>query len=279
MPRARQISPQTPNSFDSPPRTCYDKIVALTIMRLLYDGKAKQLFTGPQPYTVIISFKDSVTAGNAAKRAEFPNKGALCNAISTKLFALLAAQKVRSHFIARLDEHQFLARQVEIIPLEVVVRNRATGSIVKRLGLERGRPFQPPLLEFFYKSDTLGDPLICEAHARTLDIATVQEIAAIKAAALQANAILKEYFADLKLDLIDMKFEFGRCLTPPVPSPSTGRVREGSGEVLLADELSPDTMRLWDAATGESLDKDVFREDKGDLLTAYREVARRMGVL
>lgn len=267
MPRARQISPQTPHSFDSPPQTCYDK--AVTIMQLLYDGKAKQLFSGPKPHTVVLYFKDSVTAGNAAKRAQFPNKGALCNTISTKLFELLATKGVPSHFIAKLDEHRLLAHQVEIIPLEVVLRNWAAGSIVKRLGLGRGEAFHPPLLEFFYKSDPLGDPLICESHVLARRLAAEKELAQIKEQALRANSILKDYFAGLGLKLIDLKFEFGR---PPSPL-------QGEGEILLADELSPDTLRLWDAATGESLDKDVFREDKGDLITAYREVARRMGAL
>jgi phosphoribosylaminoimidazole-succinocarboxamide synthase len=232
-------------------------------MTLLYDGKAKQLFSGPQPHTVIVSFKDAATAGNAAKRALFPQKGALCNTISSKLFELLAAHNLHSHYIRKLNEQSFLAHNLHILPLEVVVRNRAAGSITKRLGIERGRPFQPPLLELFYKSDALGDPLLYESHAQVMGLATERELTQIKEQALRANEILKIYFAELDLQLIDMKFEFGR---------------KGEG-ILLADEISPDTMRLWDAQTNESLDKDVFREDKGDLISAYREVARRMGVL
>jgi phosphoribosylaminoimidazole-succinocarboxamide synthase len=231
-------------------------------MQLLYEGKAKKLFKGPQAGTVIVRFKDSVTAGNAAKRAEISGKGALAGAISTKLLELVNAKGVPTHLVKVLDKQSFLARQVEIIPLEVVVRNWAAGSIVKRLGLERGRAFEPPLVEFFYKSDTLGDPLIGESHIAALKLAKPAEVEEIKRLALQANAALKDYFAIISLKLIDMKFEFGRA----------------ARKILLADEISPDTMRLWDAQTGDSLDKDVFREDKGDLLTTYREVARRMGL-
>ncbi len=232
-------------------------------MKPLYDGKAKTLFPGPDPNTVIVFFKDTVTAGDGVKRDAIPGKGALAAQISCKLFELLH-NAVPSHYIKQRDERSFLAKRVQIIPLEVVVRNVAAGSIVKRLGLTRGQVFDPPLLELFYKSDALHDPLICEAHALALRLATPHELSQIKDYALQANAILKEYFLGVGLKLIDMKFEFGK--TP-------------DGEILLADEISPDTMRLWDARTNESLDKDVFREDKGDLLTVYREVARRMGIL
>ncbi len=231
-------------------------------MQPLYEGKAKQLFPGPQPDTVIVFFKDSVTAGDGKKRATISGKGELAAQISIKLFELLK-ETVPSHYMKQLDVRSFLAKRVEIVPLEVVVRNLAAGSIVKRLGLSRGQPFQPPLVEFFYKSDPLGDPLICPTHIRAMGIATDEEISQMADCALRANALLREYFAGLGLVLVDMKFEFGR--TP-------------LGELLLADEISPDTMRLWDARTNESLDKDVFREDKGDLLITYREVARRMGL-
>jgi len=255
--------------------------------QLLYQGKAKQIFSGPDPHTIIIRFTDNVTAGNGKKRATIPGKGALAAQISIKLFELLSTQNIPTHYIRQLDEQSFLARKVQIIPLEVVVRNYATGSIVKRLGVPRGRAFQPPLVEYFYKSDELGDPLICEAHIRALGLATPEELAQISTVAQQAAALLTDYFAQRDLQLVDMKFEFGRDLTPQ-PSSLKGkgehsplRVGEGLGEgsrILLADEISPDTMRLWDAHTHESLDKDVFREDKGDLLATYREVARRMGI-
>jgi phosphoribosylaminoimidazole-succinocarboxamide synthase len=233
-------------------------------MQLLYEGKAKKLFAGTEPHTVIVQFKDSVTAGNAAKRAQIMGKGALASAISIQLLALVSEKGLPTHFVRKLDEKSFLARHVEIIPLEVVVRNWTAGSIVKRLGLERGKRFEPPLVEFFYKSDALGDPLIGESHIQALGLATRCEVERLKELALQANQILKEHFAAIHLKLIDMKFEFGRA--------------QPRGELLLADEISPDTMRLWDAQTDASLDKDVFREDKGDLLSTYREVARRMGL-
>lgn len=247
--------------LDDPRAGCYDEA-----MTLLYEGKAKKMLVGPQPDTVVIFFKDSVTAGDGKKRAQISGKGALAATISTKLFELLASNGVHSHYIKRLDAQSFLARKVQIIPLEVVVRNWATGSIVKRLGLERGKAFNPPLLELFYKSDPLGDPLICEPHILAMQLATEKELVQIREQALKANMILKEYFAELGLKLVDMKFEFGR--PPGAPS-----------EILLADEISPDTLRLWDEQTGASLDKDVFREDKGDLLLTYKEVARRMGVV
>jgi phosphoribosylaminoimidazole-succinocarboxamide synthase len=235
-------------------------------MQLLYEGKAKKLFDSPESGMVVIQFKDSVTAGNAAKRAEISGKGALASAISIKLLELVSRSGVSTHFVRKLDATSFLARQVQIIPLEVVVRNWAAGSIVKRLGLKRGRVFEPALVEFFLKSDALGDPLLAEAHIRALGLATADEVERIKELALKANTVLKGYFDSLGLRLIDMKFEFGRARHQP-------------NTILLADEISPDTMRLWDARTGESLDKDVFREDKGDLLTAYRAVAQRMGLL
>lgn len=232
-------------------------------MQLLYQGKAKQLLAGPHPDTLIVHFTDSVTAGDGTKRASIPGKGALAAQISVKLFELLK-ETVPSHYISQLDAQSFLAKRVQIIPVEVVVRNYAAGSIVKRLGLTRGQSFNPPLVELFYKSDALHDPLICDAHAVTLGLATSAELAQLKDYALQANSLLRDYFASLGLKLIDMKFEFGR--TP-------------DGKILLADEISPDTMRLWDVRTNESLDKDVFREDKGDLLEVYREVARRLRIL
>ncbi len=232
-------------------------------MQMLYDGKAKTLFAGTLPDTVVIFFKDTVTAGDGTKRDSIPGKGALAAQISIRLFELLAEHSLPSHYIRKLDQQSFLAQKVQIIPLEVVVRNLAAGSIVKRLGLERGQVFSPPLVEFFYKSDALHDPLLCEAHIDSLKLASHDELKKMKDYALRANAILTDYYKQIGLQLVDMKFEFGR--TP-------------QGEILLADEISPDTMRLWDAQTNESLDKDVFREDKGDLLHVYRAVAQRMGI-
>jgi len=256
-------------------------------MQLLYEGKAKQLFATEDPSTIIVRFTDNVTAGNGKKRETIPGKGALTAHISIQLFELLSRQNIPTHYIRQLDDQSFLAKKVQIIPLEVVVRTCAAGSIVKRLGLARGHIFTPPLVELFYKSDTLHDPLICDTHALALHLATAEELAHIKELARRAAALLTEYFAQRELRLVDMKFEFGRDLTPQPPSLkgkgelSPPRVGEGLGEgaqILLADEISPDTMRLWDARTNESFDKDVFREDKGDLLATYREVARRLGI-
>lgn len=232
-------------------------------MQPLYDGKAKTLYPGPSPDTVVIVFKDTVTAGDGKKRASIPGKGALAAQISMKLFELLATQQIPSHFIKQLDPHSFLAKKVRIIPLEVVVRNYAAGSIVTRLGLTRGAAFHPPLVELFYKSDALHDPLICEAHALALHLATAQQLAQIKEHALRATALLHEYFARRQAQLVDIKFEFGTT---------------DDGQILLADEISPDTFRLWDAHTTASLDKDVFRHDTGDLIAVYQEVARRIGL-
>jgi phosphoribosylaminoimidazole-succinocarboxamide synthase len=236
--------------------------------QLLYQGKAKQLLATPDPQTIIVRFTDTVTALNGKKRATIPGKGALAAQISMRLFELLSTQNIPTHYIRQLDQQSFLAHKVQIIPLEVVVRHYATGSITKRLGIPKGRAFQPPLVEFFYKSDELGDPPLCEAHIYALGLATPHELAQIVSLAQRAAAILSDYVAQRDLKLVDMKFEFGR-------------VGEGPGEgsrILLADEISPDTMRLWDARTDESLDKDVFREDKGDLLRAYQEVARRLNL-
>jgi phosphoribosylaminoimidazole-succinocarboxamide synthase len=262
--------------------------------QLLYQGKAKQLLATPDPATIIVRFTDTVTALNGKKRATIPGKGALAAQISMRLFELLSTQNIPTHYIRQLDQQSFLAHKVQIIPLEVVVRHYATGSITKRLGIPKGRAFQPPLVEFFYKSDELGDPPLCEAHIYALGLATPHELAQIVSLAQRAAALLSDYVAQRDLKLVDIKFEFGRDLTPqppfppspPAPLPSEGEgsagVRGlGKGEgsrILLADEISPDTMRLWDARTDESLDKDVFREDKGDLLRAYQEVARRLNL-
>jgi phosphoribosylaminoimidazole-succinocarboxamide synthase len=231
--------------------------------QLLYQGKAKQLLATPDPQTIIVRFTDTVTALNGKKRATIPGKGALAAQISMRLFELLSTQNIPTHYIRQLDQQSFLAHKVQIIPLEVVVRHYATGSITKRLGIPKGRAFQPPLVEFFYKSDELGDPPLCEAHIYALGLATPHELAQIVSLAQRAAALLSDYVAQRDLKLVDIKFEFGRT---------------AAGALLLADEISPDTMRLWDARTNESLDKDVFREDKGDLLRAYQEVARRLNL-
>lgn len=230
-------------------------------MRIIYEGKAKYLAEGPKPGTLLMVFKDTVTAGDGAKRTELPGKGALCKAITSLLFLHLNGKGLPTHYLGETEEG-ILVKRVRIIPLEVVVRNRATGSIVRRLGLEKGKPFSPPLFELFYKNDALHDPFICEDHAVMMNLATREEITRLRELALRANEILSDLFAKRGFTLVDIKFEFGY---------------DDEGNLLLADEISPDTFRLWKTGTQESYDKDVFREDKGDLIAAYRAVAQALG--
>ena len=232
-------------------------------MKIVYEGKAKYLAEGPKPGTLLMVFKDTVTAGDGAKRAELPGKGSLCKGISSVLFLHLHEHGIPTHYLGETEEG-LLVRQVRIIPLEVVVRNLATGSIVRRLGLEKGKPFSPPLFELFYKNDALHDPFICEDHAVMLGLATKEEIARLRELALKANQVLYDFFAGRGFTLVDIKFEFGY---------------DPDGNLVLADEISPDTFRLWKTGTQESYDKDVFREDKGDLIAAYRAVAQAIGAL
>ncbi|MEO0141184.1 MAG: phosphoribosylaminoimidazolesuccinocarboxamide synthase [candidate division WOR-3 bacterium] len=229
-------------------------------MKLLHEGKAKQVYEADEPGRVIIHFKDSLTAFDALKRATVEGKGALNCGISVKLFQFLESKGIRTHFLGQLSATSFLARRVRIIPLEVLVRFRAAGSLCKRYGIERGRRLEIPLVEFTLKDDSLHDPLICPMTVLALGIADEEQVQEMQKIALDAGIALKGLFAQKGLELVDMKFEFG-----------VG----DDGKLYLADEISPDTMRLW-TPDGESLDKDVFREDKGDVLETYREVARRL---
>jgi phosphoribosylaminoimidazole-succinocarboxamide synthase len=232
-------------------------------MKILYEGKAKQILEGPVPEQVIVHFKDSATAFDGEKAAEIGGKGRLNALMSAHLFELLADRGVKTHYVEK-TENGFLARRVTIVPLEVVIRNVAAGSIVRRLGVENGLRFKEPLVEFYYKSDELHDPLLCLSHIELLGFASTEDVGTMTAMALDTNRILGEYFDHLDLLLVDMKFEFGRAK---------------DGEILLADEISPDTMRLWAKDTETSMDKDVFRFDKGDLIETYTRVARKMGVI
>ncbi|MGC8893459.1 MAG: phosphoribosylaminoimidazolesuccinocarboxamide synthase [candidate division WOR-3 bacterium] len=229
-------------------------------MRLLYEGKAKQVYEAEEPGKVIIHFKDSLTAFDAVKKATVEGKGALACGISVKLFQFLEDNGIRTHFLGQLSATSFLARRVRIIPLEVLVRFRAAGSLCKRYGIEKGRQLAIPLVEFSLKDDALHDPLICPMTVLALGLADEEKVQEMQKTGLDAAFALKGLFAERGLELVDMKFEFG--------------VDEES-KLYLADEISPDTMRLW-TPEGESLDKDVFREDKGDVLATYREVARRL---
>nr|WP_263323772.1 phosphoribosylaminoimidazolesuccinocarboxamide synthase [Neobacillus sp. Marseille-Q6967] len=229
---------------------------------LLYEGKAKKIFKTDDEQTVLIEYKDSATAYNGQKKADITGKGRLNNEITSLLFLKLKEQGIESHFIKRLSETQQLVKRVSIIPLEVVVRNVAAGSFSKRLGIEEGKPLSRPIVEFYLKDDDLGDPIITEDHILELNLATIEEIEILKQKALEIDKLLISFFAELGIRLIDFKLEFGK---------------DSEGKILLADEISPDTCRLWDEKTNEKLDKDVFRRDLGSLTEAYETILARLG--
>jgi phosphoribosylaminoimidazole-succinocarboxamide synthase len=226
----------------------------------IYEGKAKVLYETDNPDLLIQYFKDEATAFDAKKRGIIEQKGVYNNRISSVLFEYLRQQGVRTHFVQQLSDREMLVRRLEIIKIEVVVRNMSAGSLSKRLGLEEGRPLREPILEFFYKDDALGDPLINDDHVRLLDLATPQEIRAIRKRALLVNDLLREFLDRRDLILVDFKLEFGRH-------------RE---QLLLGDEITPDGCRLWDKQTLEKMDKDRFRRDLGKVEEAYQEVYRRI---
>jgi phosphoribosylaminoimidazole-succinocarboxamide synthase len=228
---------------------------------LLYEGKAKKLYSTNDPNRVLVEYKDSFTAFNGEKRAEMSGKGRLNNLISSAIFDYLAKNGVPVHFIERVDESRQIAARVKIFPLEVVVRNITTGSIVKRLGIAEGTKLQRPLVEFYYKDDALGDPLVTEDHALLFGWAEEADLQTITAITLRVNYLLKSLFESIGIVLVDFKLEFGR---------------DNGGKLLLADEISPDTCRFWDALTGDRLDKDRFRKNLGNVLDAYEEIWRRL---
>lgn len=232
--------------------------------RLLYEGKAKQLFATEDENILFVSYKDSATAFNGEKKEEIVGKGNLNNKITTILFNQLKQHGIDSHFIEQISENEQLVRKVEIIPLEVVVRNVAAGSLAKRLGFAEGTALSHPIVEFYYKDDDLGDPLLTDAHLALLELATPEEIETIKTKALEINKVLQPIFKEIGVTLIDMKLEFGKTT---------------NGEILLADEISPDTCRLWDDETNNKLDKDVFRRNLGSLTDVYEIILSRLGGL
>jgi phosphoribosylaminoimidazole-succinocarboxamide synthase len=235
--------------------------------RRVYEGKAKVLYEGPEPGTLIQHFKDDATAFNNKKHALIEGKGVLNNRISEYIFLRLGEIGVPTHFMRSLNMREQLIREVEIIPLEVVVRNVAAGSLATRLGLEEGKPLPRQIVEFYYKNDELGDPIVTEEHITAFGWATPQEIDEILAMALRINDFLVGLFLGIGIRLVDFKIEFGR------------EWENEQMRIVLADEISPDTCRLWDIATSDKLDKDRFRRDLGGVLEAYQEVARRLGVL
>ncbi|MFV5767911.1 phosphoribosylaminoimidazolesuccinocarboxamide synthase [Staphylococcus sciuri] len=230
-------------------------------MSLLYEGKAKRVFNTEQEGILRIEYKDEVTAGNGAKKDKMLGKGRLNNLITSKIFGILRQKGVESHFVEQISETEQLVKAVEIFPLEVVVRNVAAGSICKRLGFEKGYEFKEPLLELFYKKDELNDPLITDDHVSLLNIASSEELSTIKKEALKVNKVLSEIMDDMNLILVDYKIEFGIT---------------SDGEILLADEISPDTCRIWDKETKENFDKDVYREDTGSLIDTYETFYKKL---
>lgn len=230
-------------------------------MEKLYEGKAKIIYPSSEAGMVRVYFKDDATAFNGQKRAQIAGKGSVNNQIASALFGYLEGHGIPTHFVRQLSEREMLVRQVQIVPLEVIVRNRTAGTFARRYGVEEGRVLPKPLLEFSYKNDALGDPLIYPEAALALGLLSEAELERIRALALQINTLLKDYFAQRNLELVDFKLEFGRL---------------ADGRLVLADEISPDTMRLWEMGTGEKMDKDRFRRDLGGVEEAYQEVLRRV---
>lgn len=226
-----------------------------------YEGKAKQMFATDVPSEMVQRFKDSATAFNGAKRAEFEGKGVLNNAISCHLLGYLENHGIATHFIRRTSDRDMRVKRLAMVPLEVVVRNVVAGSLAKRTGLPEGRSIDP-IVETYLKNDALGDPLLADCHVRLLDVVSDDELAELKALGRRVNDALRPVFRAAGLNLVDFKLEFGR---------------DAQGRFVLADEISPDTCRIWDAA-GRKMDKDIFRQDLGDLLAAYATVASRLGV-
>jgi phosphoribosylaminoimidazole-succinocarboxamide synthase len=228
---------------------------------LLYEGKAKKLFATADPDQLLQFFKDDATAFNAKKRGTIVDKGILNNAISEVFFRLLEKAGVPTHFVRRLDDRRMLVKRLEIVPIEMVVRNVVAGSLAKRLGMEEGKVLPEPIVEFFYKSDPLDDPMINESHALVFKMATKAELDRMVELTLKVNSVLRPFLAERNIVLVDMKLEFGRF----------------HGEIILGDEICPDTCRFWDSSSGEKMDKDRFRRDLGRVEEAYQEIARRVG--
>jgi phosphoribosylaminoimidazole-succinocarboxamide synthase len=247
--------------------SCQTRDFAMTRRRRLYEGKAKILFEGPEPGTIVQYFKDDATAFNNQKKGTITGKGVINNRISEYLMMRLSEIGVPTHFIRRLNMREQLVREVEIIPLEVVVRNVAAGSLAQRFGIAEGTTLPRSIIEFYYKNDALGDPMVSEEHITAFGWAAPQDIDDIMALALRVNDFMVGLFLGIGIKLIDFKIEFGRLY------------EDDMMRIVLADEISPDSCRLWDAKTNEKMDKDRFRRDLGKVEEAYQEVARRLGIL
>ena len=227
----------------------------------LYEGKAKKVYATDDPELIIVSYKDDATAFNGLKKGTIVGKGAINNRMSNLLMQRLQKSGIPTHYVEELSDRETLVKKVSIVPLEVIVRNIAAGSFSKRYGVEEGFVFETPTIEFSYKNDELGDPLMDEYHAIAMKLATEEEITTIKKYAFEANDQLKKFWSECGVILVDFKLEFGRL---------------SDGTIVLADEISPDTCRLWDSKTGEKLDKDRFRRDLGGVEDAYEEVMKRL---
>ena len=228
----------------------------------LYEGKAKKVYKTEDPDVLIVDYKDDATAFNGIKKGTIMGKGVVNNRMTNHVFKILEEKGVPTHYIEELSDRETAVKKVQIVPLEVIIRNVAAGSFSKRLGVEEGTPFKEPTIEFSYKNDDLGDPLINSYFAVALGLATWEEIDTIKKYAFKVNEVLKEYFLQADIKIIDFKIEFGRY----------------HDQIILADEISPDTCRLWDVHTNEKLDKDRFRRDLGNVEEAYNEVFKRLGL-
>lgn len=229
-------------------------------LEMLYEGKAKKVFKTDDEKLLIVDYKDDATAFNGLKKGQIMGKGVINNKMTNIVLQYLADNGIETHFVKELSERETLVKRVSIVPLEVIIRNVAAGSFSKKFGVAEGTPLNNPILEFSYKNDELGDPMINELQALAIGIATKEEIDSISEQALKVNELLKKFFLNVGIKLIDFKIEFGRY----------------DGRVILADEISPDTCRLWDAETNEKLDKDRFRRDLGNVEEAYQEVWRRI---
>ena len=227
----------------------------------LYEGKAKKVYATDDPNLVIVDYKDDATAFNGLKKGSIAGKGVINHVMSNHMFQLLEKQGVPTHFVEQLSERETLVKKVSIVPLEVIIRNISAGSFAKRFGVEEGIVFDEPTIEFSYKNDDLGDPLMNAYHAVALKAATREEIETIKSMAFKVNEVMKQYFDSLNVILVDFKLEFGKT---------------ADGKIVLADEISPDTCRLWDKTTKEKLDKDRFRRDLGGVEEAYQEIMKRV---
>ena len=227
----------------------------------LYEGKAKKVFATDDPNLCIVSYKDDATAFNGQKKGTILGKGAINNRLTNYFMKLLEEKGIPTHFVEELNDTDAVVKKVQIVPLEVIIRNISAGSFAQRFGVEEGIVFEQPTIEFSYKNDDLGDPLLNRYHALALKLATPEEIDLIEKYAFKVNEVLKDYFLKLNITLVDFKLEFGRL---------------PDGTIVLADEISPDTCRFWDKDTGEKLDKDRFRRDLGGVEDAYQEVMRRL---